>query len=141
MTPDQALAFARTRDRGVLTTLHRDGRPHLSNVLVAWSPDGPRPVISVTSSRVKTRNLLRDPRAALHVTDDSFWKYVVLDGRATVSDPATSPDDEVADRLVEYYRQLSGEHPDWQEYREAMVADSRRLVTLDVTSAYGRLPD
>lgn len=138
MDLDTALDFVRSRSKGVLTTLRRDGRPQLSNVLYAVD-EGGRPVISVTSDRAKTRNLLRDPRACLHVTDESFWQYVVLDASATVGAQARDPRDAATDDLVEYYRRLQGEHPDWEEYRDSMVRDSRRLVTLEVTHAYGML--
>ncbi|HYN29411.1 MAG TPA: PPOX class F420-dependent oxidoreductase [Dermatophilaceae bacterium] len=133
-----ALGFARERNKGVLTTIRRDGRPQLSNVMYAVDDAG-RPQVSVTSDRAKTRNLLRDARVCLHVTDDSFWQYVVLDGTAVVGEPALDPRDAATDGLVEYYRRLQGEHPDWGDYRAAMVRDSRRLVTIEVGTAYGML--
>lgn len=133
-----ALDFAHTRRRGVLTTIRRDGRPQLSNILFARAADG-SPLISVTDDRAKTRNLRRDHRCALHVTDDSFWRYVVLDGTAAVSAVTETPGDATADRLVDIYRQLSGEHPDWDEFRAAMVAARRCVVTLSVTTAYGQI--
>lgn len=133
-----ALEFARDRHKGVLTTIRRDGRPQLSNIVFATSTGG-SPLISVTDDRAKTRNLRRDPRAALHVTDDSFWRYVVLDGTAEVSGVTESPHDAVADTLVEIYRQVSGEHPDWDEFRAAMVAERRCVVTLTPSTAYGQI--
>ena len=96
-----ALDFAHTRRRGVVTTIRRDGRPQLSNILFARAADG-SPLISVTDDRAKTRNLRRDPRCALHVTDDSFWRYVVLDGTAEVSAVTETPDDATADRLGDF---------------------------------------
>ncbi|MGL5829190.1 MAG: PPOX class F420-dependent oxidoreductase [Angustibacter sp.] len=133
-----ALTFAHGIRRGVLTTLRRDGRAQLSNVGFARADDG-SPVVSVTDDRAKTRNLRRDPRCALHVTDPSFAHYVVLDGTTSLTPPARDLDDDVVDALVGHYRQLAGEHPDWDEYRAAMVAERRCLVTLTVTSAYGWL--
>ncbi len=133
-----ALEFAHARHKGVLTTIRKDGRPQLSNIVFAASPDG-SPLISVTDDRAKTRNLRRDPRAALHVTDDSFWRYVVLDGTAEVSGVTESPDDAVAGALADIYRQVSGEHPDWDEFRAAMVAERRCVVTLTATTAYGQI--
>lgn len=135
---DAALEFAHTRRKGVLTTIRRDGRPQLSNVLFARGADG-SPLISVTDDRAKTRNLRRDPRAALHVTDDSFWTYVVLDGSADVSAVTESPEDATADALAGIYRQLSGEHPDWDDFRAAMVLERRCVITLTVTTAYGKI--
>ena len=135
---DAALDFAHARHRGVLTTIRRDGRPQLSNIVFARGADG-SPLISVTDDRAKTRNLRRDPRTALHVTDDSFWRYVVLDGTAEISAVAQAPDDAVSDALADLYRQLSGEHPNWDEFRAAMVAERRCVLTLTVTTAYGQI--
>jgi PPOX class probable F420-dependent enzyme len=132
----QALAFARTRSEGVLTTIKRDGRPQLSNIM--YSCEGDEARISITASRAKTKNLMRDPRAALYVPGDDFWSYVVLDGTVVLSPVAQRPDDETVDQLVELYRDLRGEeHPDWAEYRQAMVEDQRLVARLRPTSAYG----
>ena len=137
MELSRALAFAAERQKGTLVTIRRDGRPQVSNVL--YVTDGDTVAMSVTVDRAKTRNLARDPRACLHVTDESFWRFVVLDGTVTLSPPASAPDDSTADALVSYYRSLSGEHPDWDEYRAAMVEEQRLLATLHVTSAYGQV--
>jgi PPOX class probable F420-dependent enzyme len=95
--------------------------------------------ISVTADRAKTRNVERDPRASLYVTSEDFWSYCVLEGDASLSPVATDPNDATADALVEYYRTLQGEHPDWDEYRRAMVDDGRLVLTLTPTHAYGML--
>src|SRR5690606_25680739 len=92
--------------------------------------------ISVTDSRAKTRNLRRDPRASLHVAQDDFWAYAVLEGEVTLTPVAAAPDDDTVDQLVEYYRSLQGEHPDWDDYRRVMVADGRLLVLFRPTRAY-----
>jgi PPOX class probable F420-dependent enzyme len=133
---DDALTYARRHARGVLVTLKADGRPQLSNIGYAVGDDG-FVRISVTDGRAKTSNLRRDPRASLHVTAEDFWSYVVLEGDAQLSTVATDPDDPAADELVDLYRQLQGEHPDWDEYRRAMVADHRLVVRLQPTHAYG----
>jgi PPOX class probable F420-dependent enzyme len=138
MDLERALSFVRPRKKGVLTTLHKDGRPHLSNVLYASADDGSF-WISVTEHRVKTRNMRRDPRVCLHVTDESFWQYVVLDGEARLGPVARDVGDEGADALVEYYRRASGEHPDWDEYRRVMVAEGRLIAVISATKAYGQL--
>ena len=84
------LAFAASRTKGTLVTIGPDGRPQASNILYVL--DGDVASISLTDDRVKTRNLRADPRAALHVTDDSFWQYVVLDGEVSCPPwPATRP--------------------------------------------------
>ena len=135
-----ALRFARSRREGVLVTLRRDGRPQLSNVLYGIGEDGDTIRISVTDSRAKTRNLRRDPRASLYVVGETFWSYVVLDGAADLTPVAADPNDAVVDELVLMYRQAGGEHPDWDEYRQAMVEDQRLVVRLRPDRAYGILP-
>jgi PPOX class probable F420-dependent enzyme len=131
------LAFASARSKGTLVTIGSDGRPQVSNVLYVL--DGDVASISLTDDRVKTRNLRTDPRACLHVTDDTFWQYVVLDGSVALTPVATTPGDDTADRLVAYYRRLSGDHPDWDEYRAAMVSDRRLIASLRVTRTYGQV--
>jgi PPOX class probable F420-dependent enzyme len=133
---DDAFAFVRQHDRGVLVTLKRDGRPQLSNIL--YVPGDDHSVrISLTESRAKTRNLRRDPRASLHVTRDDFFAYVVLEGLADLSPPARSPDDPVVAELVEIYQLAVGDHPDWDEFAESMVDEERVVAKLRATSAYG----
>jgi PPOX class probable F420-dependent enzyme len=133
-----ALDFARPRHQGALTTLRRDGRAQMSNIVYALDDAGVAR-ISVTDGRAKTKNLRRDPRSLLYVAGESHWSYVVLDGEAELSPVAERPDDATVDELVEVYRALSGEHPDWDEYRAAMVADRRLVVRFRATSAYGML--
>jgi PPOX class probable F420-dependent enzyme len=136
MDIDAALAFAREQPRGVVITLKRDGRPQASNIMFAVGDDGVVR-ISVTEDRAKTKNMRRDPRVALHVTGSDFGRYVVLEGDADLTPPAAAPDDDTVDQLVDLYRALQGEHPDWDEYRQAMVADRRVVVRLRPTHAYG----
>ena len=93
----------------------------------------------MTDSRAKTANLRRDPRASLHVTSDDFWSYVVLDGTVALSPVAASADDPVVEELIEMYRLAQGEHPDWDEFRQAMVAQGRIVATLTATHAYGQV--
>lgn len=136
MDMEAALAFAREQPRGVLITLKRDGRPQASNIMFAVGGDGVVR-ISVTEDRAKTANMRRDPRVALHVTAPDFGRYVVLEGDADLTPPAAAPGDDTVDQLVELYRSLQGDHPDWDEYRRAMVADRRVVVRLRPTHAYG----
>ncbi len=134
-----AIEFAKSRHQGVVATLRRDGRAQLSNIVYLMAPDGTAR-ISVTADRAKTRNLRRDHRAQLYVPGDSFWQYVVLDGTVQLSPVATDPHDEVVEELVDVYRQLRGEeHPDWDEYRRAMVSERRLVVSFGPASAYGQL--
>jgi PPOX class probable F420-dependent enzyme len=132
-----ALEFAAQHQKGTLVTIRRDGRPQVSNVL--YLLDDGTALMSVTADRAKTRNLARDPRACLHVTDETFWKYVVLDGTVSLSAPAADPHDSTVEALVDYYRRTAGEHPDWDEYRAAMVAERRLVATLTVGHVYGQV--
>ncbi|MDQ6784837.1 MAG: PPOX class F420-dependent oxidoreductase [Actinomycetota bacterium] len=132
--------FVAERHAGVLATIRGDGRPQLSNINYLYQPESQQVRISVTAERAKTRNLVRDPRASLHVTSEDFWTWVVLSGDVTLSDVATQPGDAAVEELVELYRSLQGEHPDWAEYRQVMVADRRRVVRIAVNEAYGQRP-
>ena len=134
-----AMDFVRDRRQGVLTTIRRDGRPQLSNVVYAVD-DADVIRISVTANRAKAKNLRRDARAALHVSRDDFWAYVVIDAVADLTPVATDPGDATADELVELYRSLAGDHDDWDDYRASMVRDGRLVVRLTPTGAYGMLP-
>jgi PPOX class probable F420-dependent enzyme len=139
MDIEKALAYSRVARRSVLITLKADGRPQSSNVM-HWTDDDGVVHVSVTDSRAKVRNIRRDPRVSLHVVADDFWAYAVLEGDAELTPVAASPDDATVDELVAYYRALNGEHPDWDEYRAAMVADQRLVLRLRPTHAYGLIP-
>jgi PPOX class probable F420-dependent enzyme len=132
----EALAFIRDHSQGVLATIRANGRPQLSNIMYVPG-DGDTLHISITDSRAKTRNLRRDPRASLYVVGDSFFQYVVLEATAELTPVTTDPHDTTADLLVDYYRTGSGEHPDWEEYRAAMVSDGRLILRLVPERAYG----
>jgi PPOX class probable F420-dependent enzyme len=136
MDTEALRSLVRSRRQGVLVTLKRDGRPQLSNVSYTVGDDDVIRV-SVTDSRAKTANLRRDPRASLHVTRDDFYAYAVVEGTATLTPVASAPDDATVDQLVQYYREVAGEHDDWDEYRRAMIADGRLLVELPIERLYG----
>jgi PPOX class probable F420-dependent enzyme len=136
MDLDTALAFVRDHRNGVLLTLKRDGRPQSSNIVYTVADDG-RIRVSITADRAKTKNLERDPRVSLHVNADDFWSYVVVEADAELSPVTAAPDDATVDELVQTYRALQGEHPDWDDYRRAMVADRRLVLTIRPTHAYG----
>jgi PPOX class probable F420-dependent enzyme len=131
-----ALDHAREHPGGVLVTLKADGRPQMSNIRHLVGDDGAIR-ISVTSDRAKTANARRDPRVSLYVGREDFGAYVVIEGIATLTPPAEAPDDATADAMVQYYRDAAGEHPNWDEYRQAMVDDGRVLLTLQPERAYG----
>ncbi|GGT05938.1 PPOX class F420-dependent oxidoreductase [Streptomyces chromofuscus] len=137
MSEDALLKLLAESNSGVLVTLRRDGRPQLSNVMHAYSPDERIIRISVTDDRAKTRNLRRDPRASYHVTTADRWAYTVVDGTADLTPVAADPHDDTVEELVRLYRDISGEHSDWDDYRAAMVRDRRLVIRLRVERAYG----
>jgi PPOX class probable F420-dependent enzyme len=136
MELEPAVDFARTTRQSVLTTIRGNGRPQLSNVLHQVTDDGVIR-ISITADRAKYRNLEREPWAALHVSRDDFFAYVVLEGDVKLSPVAQANDDATVEELVEVYRALVGEHEDWDAYRAAMIAERRVVVRLTPTRAYG----
>jgi PPOX class probable F420-dependent enzyme len=130
MDLERAREFMRVNHRAVLATSRSDGRPQLSPVTVGVGADG-RVVISTRETAVKTRNLARDPRAFLCVMNDGFFgEWVQAEGTAEI---IRLP--EAMDLLVEYYRGISGEHPDWDDYRHAMRRDRRVVVAITLTRA------
>lgn len=134
-----AVEFVRQNDRAVLSTTRRNGRPQLSSVTPTVLPDGVVR-ISITADRAKYPNLTRDPWAALHVSRADFWAYVVLEGDVELTPIAAAPDDATVEELIAHYRAIKGEHPDWDEYRQAMVTDRRVLLTLPISHVYGMPP-
>jgi PPOX class probable F420-dependent enzyme len=135
------LALAAARTIGAVTTIKRDGRPQLSMVNLHVAPDGPHGTevrASVTDGRAKVANLRRDPRVSVLVTASGGTSYAVLEGDASFSPVAQAVDDATTDELVELYRTIRGvEHPDWDDYRRAMVADRRLVLRVAVTRVYG----
>ena len=121
---------------GTLATIMQNGRPHLSDVNYAAEPGLIR--ISTVDHRVKTRNLRRDPRASLHVPAPDGRGYAVAEATATLSPVSTDGRDATVEELIEVYRLVQGkEHPDWDDYRRAMVQDERLIVRLAVDRVYG----
>jgi PPOX class probable F420-dependent enzyme len=123
--------------QAVLVTLRRDGRAQSSNVVFSWKYRQAR--ISLTAGRAKTHNAARDPRVLLHVLGPDFGSFLAVDGIAELTPVATRPDDGVADELVEIYRHVAGgPHPDWAEFRAAMVRERRLVLRLTPRSATDR---
>lgn len=135
-TPD----LLRTQRTGVLVTLKRDGRPQLSNVSFTYDDRTRLIRVSATDGRAKTRNLRRDPRASFYVTGPDLRAYLVVEGDAEITPVAADPHDATVDELVDVYRAIAGEHPDWDEYRAAMVADGRLVISLRADRGYGLRP-
>ncbi|MBW0093894.1 PPOX class F420-dependent oxidoreductase [Pseudonocardia sp. KRD-184] len=133
----QLLALFTEIGGGTLITLKHDGRAQSSVVSHAFDPDTRRLRISVTDDRAKTRNLRRDPRLTYQVTRPDLGAYAVAEGIADLTPVAADPHDATVEALAELYRDLRGEHPDWEEYRTAMVADRRVLLSATVDHVYG----
>ena len=131
MTESEARAYLAANHRAVLATQQRDGRPQLSNILYAVDDDG-LVRISSTRDRAKVRNLRRDPRASLAVIGANFFEYVVAEGTAHIEEGATL----AADLRRVYVKVAGKEHPDWEEYDAAMVAEGRVLIALQVERLY-----
>ena len=124
---DLAIAreFVRSNHRAVLATFRKDGRPQLSPITCAVDRDG-SVVVSSRETAIKTTNVRRDPRVSLCVMNEGFFgEWVQIDGRAEV---VSMP--EAIEPLVEYYRAVSGEHPDWDDYRAAMARDRRVILRI-----------
>ncbi|HEX6510760.1 MAG TPA: PPOX class F420-dependent oxidoreductase [Chloroflexota bacterium] len=133
MDEQQAREYVGRNHSAVLATIKRDGRPQLSNVAYFLDDDGTLKM-SVTKERAKTKNLLRDPRVSVHCLDLANWySYVVVEGSAEfIDDARTLPE------LRRYYQRVRGEdHPNWQEYDEAMVRDRRVVLVVNPERFYG----
>jgi len=127
VTPDQARQFVADNHRGVMITRRSDGGLQTSPVTVGIDGGG-KVVISSRETAYKVRNLRRRPTATLCVfTDTFFGPWVQLEGTAEIV-----PLPQAMDGLVDYYRRISGEHPDWDDYRRAMVEQQRVLVRVSI---------
>jgi PPOX class probable F420-dependent enzyme len=122
---------------GVLATIKRDGRPQLSNVAHTYDRASALVRVSITADRAKTKNLLRDPRASYYVGGPDGRSYVVAEGDVELTPVASDPHDATVDELVDVYSRIAGAHPDWDEYRAAMVAEGRLVARLRVNRVYG----
>jgi PPOX class probable F420-dependent enzyme len=130
MDLERAREFLRVHHRAVLATSRADGRPQLSPITVGVGDDG-RVLVSTRQTAIKTKNLERDPRASICVvTDQFFGEWVQAEGTAEI---IRLPD--AMELLVDYYRRISGEHPDWDDYRNAMVRDQRVILAITLTRA------
>jgi PPOX class probable F420-dependent enzyme len=128
MDRDQALEFIRSNSRSVLATTRRDGRPQLSPVDVTVNAQG-QVVLSSRETAMKVKNLRREPYASVCVVTDRFYgQWCQVEGPVTIVE---LPD--AMEGLIDYYRRAAGkEHPDWDDYRDAMVREKRVLVVIDV---------
>lgn len=130
MDLDEARAVIAEQHHVVLTTLRRDGTPQMSPVLATVDGQG-HVVVSSREAAFKVRNLRRDPRAWLCVLPDGFYgRWIQVGGSVRIVELPKA-----MDALVDYYRRISGEHPDWDDYREAMQRERRVLLQIELTSA------
>jgi PPOX class probable F420-dependent enzyme len=126
-----AQEFIRTHHRAVMATFRKDGRPALSPVTVALDDAG-RVVVSTRETAMKVKHLRRDPRVAITAFTERFFAddWVQVEGMAEIVELP-----EAMELLVAYYRSVSGEHPDWDDYRAAMIRDQRVLVRFSIDRA------
>jgi len=130
MEIDEAIEYVRRNHHAVLATLKQDGSPQLSPVTVGVDGDG-HVIISTRQTAYKVRHVRRNPRVWLCVFPDGFYgRWVQLEGTADIVELP-----EAMDGLIGYYRDISGEHPDWDDYRAAMERDQRLLLRIAVAKA------
>jgi PPOX class probable F420-dependent enzyme len=130
MDPQRASEFLRVHHHAVLATTRTDGRPQLSPVTAGVDGQG-RILVSTRETAMKTKNLARDPHASLCLLNDGFFgEWMQAEGTAEI---VRLP--EAMDLLVDYYRRISGEHPDWDDYRDAMRRERRVMVRITITRA------
>jgi PPOX class probable F420-dependent enzyme len=130
MDPQRVREFLRVHHHAVLATTRTDGRPQLSPVTAGVDDEG-RILVSTRETAMKARNLARDPHASLCLLNDGFFgEWMQAEGTAEI---VRLP--EAMDLLVDYYRRISGEHPDWNDYRDAMRREQRVMVRITITRA------
>ena len=136
MLPDKVRDFATQTHRGVLTTFRRNGAVQIS--IISCGPYRDGIAFTVTETRVKLKNLRRDPRCSLMVSNENWWGFVVLEGKATILSVDNTPPDEFRDALRDTYRTASGEeHCNWEEYDQAMKDDRRSVIIVVPDHIYG----
>ncbi|GAA1269581.1 PPOX class F420-dependent oxidoreductase [Sphaerisporangium rubeum] len=130
MDLDKARDYIRKNHRAVIQTWRSDGHPQMSPVLVGIDAEG-RAIVSTRESAAKAKQLRRNPDVSLCVMVDEFLgEWVQIEGVAEVI-----PMPEAEEGLIEYFRVVSGEHPDWDEFREAMRTQRNVLVRIDIKRA------
>ena len=132
----KVIEFVSENHKAVLSTFRRDGASQMS--IVTTGPYKNGVAFSTTEDRAKLRNLERDPRCSLLVSKDNWWGYVVLEGRAQIISSRTATSVELRDAMRNVYRAAAGkEHPDWDEYDEAMVKENRAAIVVIPDVVYG----
>lgn len=130
MDVDKARDFIKKNPRAILATRRRDGSPQMSPIVAALDDDG-RIMISSRETAYKTKNVRRDPHVSLCFVNEGFFgEWIQVDGTAEI---VSLPD--AMDLLVDYYKRLSGEHSDWDDYRAAMERDKRLIIRVPIARA------
>jgi PPOX class probable F420-dependent enzyme len=130
MDIDDAIEYVRTNHHAVLATIKKDGSPQLSPVTAGVDAEG-RVIISTRQAAYKVRHARRDPRVWLCSFPDGFYgRWAQIEGTAEIVELP-----EAMDGLIAYYRDISGEHPDWDDYRAAMEREQRVLLRITITKA------
>jgi PPOX class probable F420-dependent enzyme len=136
MLTNQIRQFASETHRGVLTTFRRNGSAQMS--IISCGPYRDGIAFTTTADRAKLANLKRNPRCSLLVSQEDWWGYVVLEGHAEILSPENTAQEELQMALRDVYRAASGtEHPNWEEYDEAMQEQRRSVVIVVPERVYG----
>ncbi|MDQ1700589.1 MAG: hypothetical protein QOG34_2452 [Frankiaceae bacterium] len=123
--------------RGVLGTIKADGRPQLSTIDFCYDAESRIVRLSTIDGSAKVTNVRRDPRASLYVGTRDLSSYAVGEGTVELAPVSAAADDATVEELIDVYRRIQGEHPDWDDYRAAMVRDRRLVLRLHVDRWYG----
>tara|TARA_B100001778_G_scaffold76372_1_gene61520 strand:- start:115 stop:534 length:420 start_codon:yes stop_codon:yes gene_type:complete len=138
MDLEKAISWSSNTHHGVLITLRKDGRPQSSDI--AYAVIGGKFCISATETRAKTKNLLRDNRAVMHITSPETWSYISFDGVAEITQTAQQLEDPVCKELATVFTAVQKkEHPDWNEFNQAMINDKRLVIRFVPNSAVGQI--
>jgi len=137
MSDDDLWNAIEAADLCTMATIKKDGRPQLSDVSYTADPGTRTLRISTRAGLAKVHNLRRDPRASIRVGPPGGG-YVAAEVTASLSAPSAAEDDATVEELVDIYRLIANkDHPDWADYRRAMVADGRLVLSLHVERMYG----
>ncbi len=138
MDLNKAISWASTTHHGVLITLRKDVRPQSS--YIAYAVIGGKFCISATATRAKTINLHRDNRAVLHITSPETWSYTSFDGVAEITQTAQQPEDPICKELATIFTAIQKkQHPNWDEFNQAMINDKRLVIRFVPESAVGQI--
>ena len=136
MLPENIKAFVAETNRGVLTTFRRDGAAQMSIITCGPYRDGV--AFTTTAKRAKLLNLQRDSRCSLLISNENWWGFVVLEGRAQIISAANTSADEYRDALRDVYRTAAREeHSNWEEYDQAMLDNKRSAIIVIADRIYG----